>query len=1498
MKLEFGNSVCNHAAGTHKALRGVDADGFYVTASSKCENYHSGTCRRIARCIQLYIDAPVSARLPACDLGDKVEPIAAAAPHDEPDTRPPPEPPPDFELALATGNFRISSTSSIVRGKLLPKSAICYDFLHRSFVHGEDRRLKHLPDALSDADETWVKAMAEHAFKPPCEGCLTGDAPRLGPSGSLPRDEGLIFLDIMHVSVPCIFTGFRIVVGVTHAASGKRKTVRVGSKDQARLAMEIILAYFNSLGKAIRWIHTDGANELKGSKMVPLARSKNIRITCTVKNSSRQNPMEPGWRAQMAGTRKTLHGGNLPVGFWGAAWDDTEEGQSLLPSREPPHHCSLGRLLSSEGKIVKPTGSHRRPFGSLCYPVIAERLPSGTLVNKAGHQTKRAILLGYSGGRSGDFEAIGVERSQPGYICYFPETNSTMVTHDVYICWRIQPGLERTAGGGWTIPASKIPFSSEAELEREKQRVERGDGTIDDATSAAKPAYAQDSTKEINDESEIPISDPELDAAKLDITFGYPDEPKAETNTDHDTSRGGDAPTPPEAPAEKPKVVKRFLVPRSHYPEYPCNEHGGVGWEVTVVERKGAWSRCRFTNSRDDDVPWEDVWRRSNDLIDLDSLERTAGSQLQAPPDELQPSVPDTPAELQPSVPDATSPTTSDTRPAALEPTPTDVTLPVPGGDGSLREPTRPLRDRRPTEFYGNYATPALGALRDTAALARFDTLSPRMTAATLAVDTTGGERRLGQRIAAIPGRDDIVGAISADGGTASGTPQAKASGGALDDIVAAAYLESDETIKRAALIMADHDEATLEFGPSAPETMMLRETYAAAMVDAACIGKVAPPLEPTYRPMFSFEGDDSSTVTTDELFDDANSGSIFVLPNSDCDPLIVAAAKAKTSPHIFSERQMRGPRWDTPKQLEIAKMDRLGAKIDVAADDPKIAHLKVVETMWTGRAKIKEDGSWLKDNARCVARGDLHSKHYAVTSNQTMSPVVRTPSLNAIDAVSALRRQHMTPFDVPGAYLQGKQYASEQIVCRAPAGHRTYDERGIEIYWLMQNPLYGQSDAGAIWNRTWNEFATDPDGCAYDRCPQEPCVYSKRLGDPHEDSPDDSYVTMPLYVDDGRIYSDPTEEACAEAKRDRERLTKEFGIEFKETDPRSDYFLGANRIASGDRSSCTLKATTYIQDGLAKRFFPDVDLSKTSEAFPASWSYTPADDMLVKAWEDTFVNRPKPDEKLIKKYGSLYGAVLHATKYRPEILAAMGLLGSCLTFPTEKLYYCLVRVLVYLVRTKNLGITYSAHAPNADKLFARADSNWSERRSTTGFGVFLAGAAINPLSRRQHCITMSSTEAELVALADAAIELIHVDATLWHIGHRRDAPIEVGTDNKGAHDLCHRFTSAQNSRHIDRKQFKLREMRGAGIVTVVHVRTEDNAADIFTKILPRQTFEKHRRTILNLSDPTPEVPAAAIGIIRDTEVAGSRGGSAPGTGSRAPVSLLRYAVSASAASM
>ena len=63
---------------------------------------------------------------------------------------------------------------------------------------------------------------------------------------------------------------------------------------------------------------------------------------------------------------------------------------------------------------------------------------------------------------------------------------------------------------------------------------------------------------------------------------------------------------------------------------------------------------------------------------------------------------------------------------------------------------------------------------------------------------------------------------------------------------------------------------------------------------------------------------------------------------------------------------------------------------------------------------------------------------------------------------------------------------------------------------------------------------------------------------------------------------------------------------------------------------------------------------------------------------------------------------------------------------------------------------------------------------------------------------------------------------------------------------FCHRFTSAANSLHIDRKLFKMRELRGAGRVVVDLLPTEDNPADLFTKVLNRAPFEKHRKTVMN----------------------------------------------------
>jgi hypothetical protein len=115
----------------------------------------------------------------------------------------------------------------------------------------------------------------------------------------------------------------------------------------------------------------------------------------------------------------------------------------------------------------------------------------------------------------------------------------------------------------------------------------------------------------------------------------------------------------------------------------------------------------------------------------------------------------------------------------------------------------------------------------------------------------------------------------------------------------------------------------------------------------------------------------------------------------------------------------------------------------------------------------------------------------------------------------------------------------------------------------------------------------------------------------------------------------------------------------------------------------------------------------------------------------------------------------------------------------------------------------------------------------------------------------------------------LHIIEVVRHLGHDVEEPIEVCTDSKAAFDLCHRFTSSAHSRHVDRKLFKMRELRGAGKATVKHIPGDSNPADLFTKILTRQPFEKHRKFVLNVPGDTGVEHARRVRIAeRDSKSA------------------------------
>ena len=274
------------------------------------------------------------------------------------------------------------------------------------------------------------------------------------------------------------------------------------------------------------------------------------------------------------------------------------------------------------------------------------------------------------------------------------------------------------------------------------------------------------------------------------------------------------------------------------------------------------------------------------------------------------------------------------------------------------------------------------------------------------------------------------------------------------------------------------------------------------------------------------------------------------------------------------------------------------------------------------------------------------------------------------------------------------------------------------------------------------------------------------------------------------------------------------------------------------------------------------------------SWGLIPCDDSILKARDEALAQEPGTASKeLVEKYGSLTGALRYVVEERPDVAVAVGVLEEARHNPTDDLYERGIRQVVYLGRTIGQKLHYRNFVARAYELVQRVDSDWSHRRSRTGHVTKLAGASIHSRSHRQHSISLSSCEAELQALADAGMDLVYVIQILSHLGYEFEAlhpkiemsdpeahglysemrakfrlgAIEVGTDSKSAHDLCHREGAGPNSRHIMRKTFKMRQLRGAGIADVILVPGKENEADILTKPLDAATFIRHRQSILGM---------------------------------------------------
>jgi hypothetical protein len=140
------------------------------------------------------------------------------------------------------------------------------------------------------------------------------------------------------------------------------------------------------------------------------------------------------------------------------------------------------------------------------------------------------------------------------------------------------------------------------------------------------------------------------------------------------------------------------------------------------------------------------------------------------------------------------------------------------------------------------------------------------------------------------------------------------------------------------------------------------------------------------------------------------------------------------------------------------------------------------------------------------------------------------------------------------------------------------------------------------------------------------------------------------------------------------------------------------------------------------------------------------------------------------------------------------------------------------------------------------SDSNYArdkdDRKSITGYVILISGVPISWKSKGQANVTLSSTDAEYVALCKTVREVKFIAQLLGTLSVEFKRPIRIHVNNIGPVFLSENRNSSEHTKHIDIKYHYIREQIDAGLVEIKFVRLEENLADLFTKNLKCETYE------------------------------------------------------------
>ena len=151
-------------------------------------------------------------------------------------------------------------------------------------------------------------------------------------------------------------------------------------------------------------------------------------------------------------------------------------------------------------------------------------------------------------------------------------------------------------------------------------------------------------------------------------------------------------------------------------------------------------------------------------------------------------------------------------------------------------------------------------------------------------------------------------------------------------------------------------------------------------------------------------------------------------------------------------------------------------------------------------------------------------------------------------------------------------------------------------------------------------------------------------------------------------------------------------------------------------------------------------------------------------------------------------------------------------------------------------------------------DSDWAtsvdDRKSTTGYIVFLNGSPLTWTSKKQSIVSLSSMEAEFYAMVEAVKEALYWK-NLFTLVFNHNLNIIIYEDNTSTIDFSDHTTNHGRTKHIALKFYFIRDAIKENGIKIFHISSEFNVADMLTKHISYGLYSRHVKKALDTSIPS-----------------------------------------------